>query len=175
MKNYHNIYAETAWKITGIKESSDCSADAIFKSVGKAIGVPLSGEDISIAHSFPSFNTNAPPKLIVKFTRRSVRNNFYSKRKNLANVKVKDLPDLSLNSPNKVFISESLTPYRKKLFGNVNQVRKRLNWRFIWTNNGKIYTRESESTPIFAFETEEDFSKFEANQPAARQLRPRAR
>jgi hypothetical protein len=63
--------------------------------------VPLSGEDISIAHSFPSFNTNAPPKLIVKFTRRSVRNNFYSKRKNLANVKVKDLPDLSLNSPNK--------------------------------------------------------------------------
>jgi hypothetical protein len=63
--------------------------------------VPLSGEDISIAHSFPSFNTNVPPKLIVKFTRRSVRNNFYSKRKNLANVKVKDLPDLSLNSPNK--------------------------------------------------------------------------
>jgi hypothetical protein len=121
-------------EITGIKESSDCSAGAIVKSVGKAIGVPLSGEDISIAHPLPSFNTNAPPKLIVKFTRRSVRNIFYSKRKNLANVKVKDLPDLSLNSPNKVFISESLTPYRKKLFGNVNQVRKRLNWRFIWTN-----------------------------------------
>jgi hypothetical protein len=57
------------------------------------------------------------------------------------------------------------------LWSGVNKI----NFNFKVSNNGKIYTRESENTPIFAFETEEDFSKFEANQPPARQLRPRAR
>jgi hypothetical protein len=81
-------------EISGTKATSTCSAEAIVKSVGKAIGVAVSQNDISITHPIPSYNRNAPPKIIVKFTRREVRNKFYSNRWNLAKKKVKDFPDL---------------------------------------------------------------------------------
>ena len=103
-------------EISGIKATSDCSAESIVQSVGKAIDVSVNEPDISIAHPIPFYNAAAPPKIIVKFTRRSVRNTFYSNRRKLANKKARarDLPDLDLESDAIIFISESLTPYKKK-------------------------------------------------------------
>ena len=99
--------------------------------------------------------------IIVKFTRRDVRNKFYSNRKNLTSKKVKELPDLNLHSDDNVYVSEFLTPYKKKLFGNANKLTKRLKWKFIWTNNGRIYIKEKENTSVFTFNTQEDLNKFE--------------
>ena len=100
-------------EITGVMANEDCPAEAIAKSVGNVIGVPLQDNDISIAHPISTFNEDTPPKLIVKFTRRSVRNKFYSNRRKLARKKAKDLPNLNLSSDANVFIAESLTPSRK--------------------------------------------------------------
>ena len=49
---------------------------------------------------------------------------------------LKDLEVGSLDLTKKVYISESLTPTRKKLFGSLNKLKKDLRWKFIWTNNG---------------------------------------
>jgi len=88
--------------------------------------VPITKEEISTAHQIPSYKAEAPLEIIVKFTRRDTRNRFYGSRRKLVNKKVKDLPDLNLASTENVFISESLTPYKKKLFGEVNKQRKKL-------------------------------------------------
>ena len=155
-------YLRDCLEISGIKATNECSSEAIVKSIGKAIDVPIEEQDISIAHPIPSYKTDAPPKIIVKFTRRSVRNEYYSNRRKLVNKKVKDLPDLNLTSNvDAVYISESLTPTKKKLFGKVNKVKKRLKWKFIWTRNGRILIKESETKPTYAFDTEEDLTKFE--------------
>ena len=53
------------------------------------IEVPLQDNDISIAHPIPIYKVGAPPKLIVKFTRRSVRDKFYLNRRKLARKKAK--------------------------------------------------------------------------------------
>ena len=63
----------------------------------------------------------------------SVRNTFSSIRRKLANKKATDLPDLDLESDANIFISESLTPCKKKIFCNVNKEKKCLKWKFIWT------------------------------------------
>ena len=104
-------------EITGIATNEECSAEAIIKSIGDVIGVSLQDNDISIAHPIPTYKVGAPPKLIVKFTRRSVRDKFYSNRRKLARKKAKDLPNLNLSSEADVFVSESLTSFKKKLFG----------------------------------------------------------
>ena len=100
------------------------------------IGIPLQDNDISIAHPIPTYKVGAPPKLIVKFTRRSVRDKFYLNRRKLARKKAKDLPNLNLSSEADVFVSESLTSFKKKLFGDVNKVKKHLKWKYIWTYKG---------------------------------------
>ena len=149
-------------EITGVAANEECSAEAITKSIGDAIGVPLQDYDISVAHPIPTYKVGAPPKLIVKFTRRSVRNKFYSSRRKLARKKAKDLPNLNLSSEADVFISESLTPLKKKLFGDVNKVKKHLKWKYIWTYNGRIFIREDENLPPFSFDTVEDLNKFKS-------------
>ena len=147
-------------EITGIAANKECSAEAITKSIGDVIGVPLQDNDISIAHPIPTYKVGAPPKLVVKFTRRSLRNKFYSNRRKLARKKAKDLPNLNLSSEADVFISESLTPFKKKLFGDANKVKKHLKWKYIWTYNGRIFIRENEHKPSFSFDNAEDLNKF---------------
>ena len=153
-------------EISGIKATSDCSPESIVQSVGKAIDVPVNEQDISIAHPIPPvLQCCCSPKIIVKFTRRSVRNTFYSNRRKLANKKARDLPDLDLESDANIFISESLTPYKKKIFGNVNREKKRLKWKFIWTFNGRIFIRNNDHSPVVTFDTEEDLKRFQDEHP----------
>lgn len=76
----------------------------------------------------------------------------------MANKKVKDPPDLNLTSTENVFISESLT---SKLFGEVNKKRKKLKWKYIWTQNGRIFIKANENTTTRSFDRVEDLSKFQ--------------
>ncbi|CAH3013802.1 unnamed protein product [Porites evermanni] len=44
-------------------------------------GVQVKEGDISTSHPLPTFKEDAPPKIIVKFTRRDMRNSFYTNPK----------------------------------------------------------------------------------------------
>ena len=64
-------------EILGIKPSAECLCEKIATSIGAVIGFPTEKEEISIAHQIPTYKENAPPKIIVEFTRRDTRNRFY--------------------------------------------------------------------------------------------------
>ena len=49
-----------------------------------------------MAHPLPYFNPEAPPKIVVKFTRRDVRSEFYVNRRKLLYIKTHELRDLEL-------------------------------------------------------------------------------
>ena len=68
-----------------------------------------------------------------------------------------------MDSASPVFILESLTPYKKKLFGKVNKLKKHLKWKFIWTHNGKIFLKEAETSSSVTFVSFVDLAKFEEN------------
>ena len=55
-------------EISGIPLSEDYSRNDIVIAVGKVINVPVKEEDISTSHPLPFYNSDAPPKIIVKFT-----------------------------------------------------------------------------------------------------------
>jgi len=147
-------------EISGIQADHNNSAEEIVKAVGEAIGVVVHSDEISIAHQIPTYNPRSPPKVIVKFTHRKTRNKFYEKRKNLFKKKAKDLPNLNISSQANVYISESLTPKRKKLFSEVNKTKKYLKWKYIWSNNGKIYIKKSEKSQTYTFNKIEDLEDF---------------
>ena len=68
---------------------------------------------------------------------------------------MKDLRDLNLTSIENVFISESLTPYKKQLFGEVNKQKKKLKWKYILTQNERIFINANENTATRTFDTVE--------------------
>ena len=99
-------------EISGIKPYAESTYENIVTSIGKEIVVPIVKEEISIAHQIPTYKADVPLKIIVKFTRRDIRNRFYGSRRKLASKKIQDLPDLNLTSTENVYISESLTATR---------------------------------------------------------------
>jgi len=148
-------------EISGVKPNAEYNSENIVESIGKVLNVNLTEKDISVAHPVPSYNKEALPKIIVKFTRRNVRNEFYAKRKVLAGKNLSEDPVVRCFLVGKnIYISESLTPERKKLYGDVNKYRKKLMWKFIWSHNGRIYVKKNESTEQHAFDNANDFAKF---------------
>ena len=62
-------------EITGVQPNDDCSCEEIISSIGKLLDLEIDGDDISIAHILPAYHKDKyPPKIIVKFTRRTTRN-----------------------------------------------------------------------------------------------------
>ena len=110
----------------------------------------------------PSFSSDAPPKIIVKFTRRDIRNAFYANRRKLINKKTNELAGLGLEEEEEnVYISESLTRYKKRLFGDVNKLKKNIKWKHIWTQNGRIFLKEAERSKPVVIDSHEDLTDFE--------------
>ena len=96
----------------------------------------------------------------VKFSHRRRRNKFYSNRPKLVRKKAKDLPKFNLSSETDVFVAESITSFKKKHFAEVNKVKQKLKWNYIWTYKARIFLRHDENRPSFSFNCKEDLSKF---------------
>ena len=152
-------------EISGIPATENLRCEDIVTSLGQEMGSELDDSDISIAHFLPTFSDVKDDKVIVKFTRRETRNEFYSKRKSVAGRKASTFDSFKehdlAGAEKKVYIGESLTPFRKKLFGAVNKIKKKLEWKFIWTNNGRIYLKQSDSSRSYTFVSGSDLNNFE--------------
>ena len=66
---------------------SEEQTNNIVTNVGKLLGMDITQNDISVSHQMPQSQKHkgkpGPPAIIVKFTRRDVKDNFYRARKQL--------------------------------------------------------------------------------------------
>lgn len=156
-------------EIIGIPSLPNDKPKELVKELGSILGVAINDNDISTAHRLPS-TKKIQDRIIVKFVRRDKREEIYKARKLLLGKLTDCLPSVnaeigkSVSQPTKVFINESLTAYRRSLFGKIQAYRRQFKFKFIWTTNGKILLRKSESSPVYSFTTEEEFQKFIADE-----------
>lgn len=138
-------------EITGIPVLPLDNPKQLVLELGSLIGVSISEDQISTAHRLPD-TKKVQNRIIVKFVQRDKREEFYKKKKNLIGKKSSLLPSVqaemgkSVFSDNKIHINESLTTYRKRLFGRINSFKQQHNHKFLWTANGKILLRETETS-----------------------------
>ncbi|XP_077985930.1 uncharacterized protein LOC144440433 [Glandiceps talaboti] len=147
-------------ELSGLPEEEDEDTDDIVVRVAAAAGVNISPDDIDISHRLPR-RTNRqgqqqPATIIVKFVRRTVRNKLYNSKKHL---KDKTARNIGYTNNNRLYINENLTPTNKHLFYEANQLRNTKQWKFIWTYNGKIYTRKNNGDPAICITTTQDLSR----------------
>lgn len=77
--------------------------------------------------------------------------------------KLVTIPDLG-SAESKAYISESLTRYKKGLLGEVNKVMKRIRWKHIWTQNSRIYVKESDKSAV-VIDSYKDLNEFKSRNP----------
>src|SRR6056300_1682679 len=110
----------------------------------------ITRNDISTAHRLPP-TRKTKDRIIVKFARRETKDLIYNKRKLLKTKRTKDLPSVAaepesptVSHKERIYVNESLTSYRKKLLGRIADYKKKQDFKYLWTVNGKIYLRANE-------------------------------
>jgi len=103
------------------------------------------------------------PPIIVKFTRRGVKDDLYKARTKLKDVTTGNI-GLGRQGENKIYILESLTPSRKDLFHKCNDFKKQFRFRYIWSCYENIFLRKDEASPSVKICSPKDLAKLEAKQ-----------
>ena len=111
---------------------------------------------VDVAHRH---NSKLPiPPIILMFNSLSMREKFYQSRKQLKNIKLRDInPNYEGN--NAMFINGSLAIKNAVLFRKVRQSCKANNSKFFWTFNGKIMGRKAMNTATIIIKNEEDINQ----------------
>ena len=137
-------------EIQGIPASENSvkeSTNDIVCKVGNLMGVEIAPEDISVSHRLP-INKRYKGKrstqaIIVKFVRRDVKEAVFRSRNKLKNKSTRDL-GYKVSSP--IYINESLTEKNKELLRYCLKTKNELNYKFMWTSNGRIFLRRDEGS-----------------------------
>ena len=163
-------------EIYGLPQQMNEDTNQLVIKVGSLMGLDIKMTDISISHRLPQ-NTNSYssrlrsrdgnrssavskfPKLIVKFTRRETKELFYQSRKKLIDKTTKHISSsLGRVSDNRIFIGESLSQRNRELFTASLKLKKEKNFKFIWTQSGRIYLRKADDSPAHLIRNKDDLN-----------------
>ena len=141
-------------EITGVPVLPTDNPKQIVVEVGELMGIDVTEDHISTAHRLPS-TKKVPNRIIAKFVYRDKKEEFYKRRRQFTGKKSIDIPCVaneygeSIYESNKIYINESLTPYRRKLFGKINEFKRTNKWKHIWSViNGKILLRQTGDSSV---------------------------
>jgi hypothetical protein len=142
------------------EESDKQSTNDIVCKIGKLMDVEVVQEDLSVSHRLPINKiykgNRSTPAIIVKFIRRDVKEAFFRSRNKLKNKSTRDL-GYRVSSP--IYINESLTEKNKELLKYCLKTKKELNYKFIWTSNGRIYLRRNEGSSAIHIKNKDELTK----------------
>ena len=153
-------------EITGIPIVPNDDPAKLVVEMASLVDVQLDESDISVAHRLPP-TKKVQDRLIVKFARRTKRDEIYKKRGKLRTKRTKDLPTVraqpessAISHKAAIHVNESLTPYRKRLFGRILEFKRDNNYKYLWTANGRIMLRETDTSRALCFVTYETFEEY---------------
>ena len=128
--------------------------DDLVLHVSKMAGVNLKAEKISVSHRLsPASDKNPQPTIIPRFCSRKTRDAVFSQRHRLRSHN-------KAHPKGRIFINENLTKINRRRFNLCLQFKKKKNIKFIWTNHGVTYLRESEGAKAMAIKTEDELVKY---------------
>lgn len=135
-------------EIVGIPKLRGENPKQLFKELCASIHVDLDDKDISVVHRLPDTKFQKD-RIIAKLVHREIKDEIYRSRKNLTGKTTRVIPSINkeigqaIPRANKIFINESLTSQRKKLFNEAYRFKQNSDYKYLWTQNGKILLREN--------------------------------
>ncbi|XP_041485605.1 uncharacterized protein LOC121431888 [Lytechinus variegatus] len=145
-------------EVAGVPERQGEVPERIVLNIAKHISPELAASDFDVVHRLGSKRQadNKARPIIVRFTTRRARNIMYDGRRKLKTLSTKDL---GYNSDGKIYLNENLIASTKELMKDVNKARRDAGYKFLWTQNGRIYVRKDEKCQPIIIHSREDFSK----------------
>ncbi|XP_077989357.1 uncharacterized protein LOC144443689 [Glandiceps talaboti] len=145
-------------EIHGIPEIQDERTDDITLAVLQPIYPGITINDIQVTHRIgkQQQDRRRHRPIIVRFVNRRIRDKVYKDRKRMKHTTT---DKLGYETKNNIYINENLTSRKRNLMKKANDRRKTLNYKFLWTQNGNIYTRKDQSSMSVVIRNEADLPK----------------
>mgnify|MGYP001794010326 FL=1 len=159
-------------EIHNVPKTDHESVEELVLSVADAMGVEMTAADISTAYRLPvkrGRENTAVPRIYVKFTKRSLKRSIYGNR-----IKQKVTHDkLGLGTDGKIYIHEHLSKTQNDLFYKAKDKVRETSYKFIWTQDQRIYVRDNTKSKRISIDTEADLDMITRGSP--RKLRSDSR
>lgn len=153
-------------EINGIPEFDGESVIHLVKTTASKLGSELEDRDIISATRAgpkrtkgPREDPDKPPRprpIVVRLARQSLRDNLIKSSRSRRGT-TSDGFGLPVHEPNKISVFERLTKVNRDLFFLVRKAGKDKEWSYIWTNNGRIFARKTDTSRIHNFRNENDY------------------
>jgi cell division protein FtsB len=115
---------------------------------------------LSISHRLPS-RRRGVPAIIAKFVQRDIRDLIYNNRRNLSS---QTIQDLGFDTASRIYVNESLTAQSQAIFAEVKKFRNHHGFKYIWTRNGKVHLKisDSQQAKSHVFNSMQEFDDFKS-------------
>lgn len=158
-------------EITCIPESENESTETLIIAIAAKLGVSVEARDIvSSSRAGPrrlvadssSGAVLRPRPLVVRLARRATRNLFLSSARVRRGATTADLP-LPTHKPNRFYVNERLTKTNRALFGKSREVARTSNWKYVWTQDGRVLARKEDKCPVHQIRSDSDIERVFGN------------
>lgn len=131
----------------------------VVKSVGEALDCPIEDSMIDACHRLGRKDRNGhPPGIILKMVRRFDAQKLLTKRREQRNFNTNHI-GVHLSTSNPIYVNESLSPARRRLFNAAKNVKTEKLYTFLWIRGGKILMKKDENGPVKVIRHMEDLDK----------------
>ena len=148
-------------------ESAEETVDICCK-LFKEMGAEISESDIDIAHRLANRNnSNFPPLIVCKFTRRIAKFKVMDKKKKIKDVDISKIisrVNSEFDSSN-LNIFEHLSPMQQDLLKQTKMFKRENNWAYCWVKNQTILLRQTHNSKIFRIDCTNDLERIAAVGP----------
>lgn len=150
-------------EIQGVPEGSGENVLSVVQAVGKSIGFELENHMVDACHRLRKNETRPSQArgVIIRFVRRIDKEEFLQKKKIKRELKVTDLPEEFIKlvkADNFIYVNESLTAANRKLFAQAREFKIKNKIKYLWTKDGKIMMRATDSSRVYQIRTVNDFN-----------------
>lgn len=143
-------------EVKGLVQRENEDVTDLVVKIGHAVGETIMPEEIETCHRVPT-RDHGKSNVVVQFKTRQKRDSVLEKaRKKRIRNREEGVAD---ESP--IFVNEHLCPALKRLLSLAINKKRERHWRFVWTRNGKIFARRSETSDAIRIECERDLGKID--------------
>ncbi|CAG5050881.1 unnamed protein product [Parnassius apollo] len=157
-------------EISGIPENVNESVQHIVVAVAAKLGTQLEESDIVSAsrvgksQRLSDLKTQALGRpshhrhIVVRLSRRVIRDEMLRNARVRRGATTADL-GLPSHEPRPFYLNERVTSTNRQLFGKARDIGRGLNWKYIWTKEGRIFARQSDSSKIYQLQSIADIER----------------
>lgn len=153
-------------EIACVPETKGESLPHIIMTLSTKLGVNLTEHDLvsasRVGRLMDMRDDSVPPRprlIVVRFARRAVRDQLLRQARVRRGATTEGTG--LTGPPRRFYLNERLTRVNRQLFRRARQLGQELNWRFVWTRDGKIYARQQQGAnfPRHRLRAESDLAR----------------